>query len=179
MLDNLAGLLKQRVRELGIPFKEAVNRTIRAVRITTNRRVVARSLPVQHVMARLHTWLALPHVHVVQPSITHSVGPRAELERLGTAGNLTRMPTWPSSQWSRHILSSTDTDFVPFFRLRWVNHASICGRCSSRSALLATRKSAGAGAAVTTAGSVTHMTLNRREETRIVRAGNNQGGDHA
>jgi hypothetical protein len=30
-LDNdLAGLLKQRAQELGIPFKEAVNRTIRA-----------------------------------------------------------------------------------------------------------------------------------------------------
>ena len=28
--DDLAGLLKQRARELGIPFKEAVNRTIRA-----------------------------------------------------------------------------------------------------------------------------------------------------
>ena len=27
---DLAGLLKQRARELGIPFKEAVNRTIRA-----------------------------------------------------------------------------------------------------------------------------------------------------
>ncbi len=28
--DDLAGLLKQRTRELGIPFKEVVNRTLRA-----------------------------------------------------------------------------------------------------------------------------------------------------
>lgn len=28
--DDLAGLLKQRARELGIPFKEAVNRSLRA-----------------------------------------------------------------------------------------------------------------------------------------------------
>ena len=28
--DDLAGLLRKRARELGIPFKEAVNRTIRA-----------------------------------------------------------------------------------------------------------------------------------------------------
>ena len=28
--DDLAGLLKQRARELGVPFKDAVNRTIRA-----------------------------------------------------------------------------------------------------------------------------------------------------
>jgi hypothetical protein len=28
--DDLAGLLKQRARKLGVPFREAVNRTIRA-----------------------------------------------------------------------------------------------------------------------------------------------------
>jgi hypothetical protein len=28
--DDLAGLLKERAREMGVPFKEAVNRTIRA-----------------------------------------------------------------------------------------------------------------------------------------------------
>jgi hypothetical protein len=28
--DDLAGLLKQRARELGVPFKEVVNRTLRA-----------------------------------------------------------------------------------------------------------------------------------------------------
>lgn len=28
--DDLAGLLKQRARELGVPFKETVNRTLRA-----------------------------------------------------------------------------------------------------------------------------------------------------
>jgi hypothetical protein len=28
--DDLAGLLKRRARELGVPFKEAVNRTIRS-----------------------------------------------------------------------------------------------------------------------------------------------------
>jgi hypothetical protein len=28
--DDLAGLLKQRAHELGVPFKEAVNRTLRA-----------------------------------------------------------------------------------------------------------------------------------------------------
>jgi hypothetical protein len=28
--DDLAGLLKRRAREMGVPFKEAVNRTIRA-----------------------------------------------------------------------------------------------------------------------------------------------------
>ena len=56
------------------------------VRITTNRRVVARPLPVQRVMEQLEAWLALPHVHIAQPSNTHFARLRAELERLGTAG---------------------------------------------------------------------------------------------
>ena len=59
------------------------------VRITTNRRVVARPLLVEDVMERLDAWLALPHVHIAQPSGSHFARLRAELERLGTAGNLT------------------------------------------------------------------------------------------
>jgi hypothetical protein len=73
------------------------------VRITTNRRVVERPLPVQSVMEQLQAWLALPHVHVAQPSNTHFARLRAELERLGTAGNLTTVPIWPSSRWSAGI----------------------------------------------------------------------------
>jgi toxin-antitoxin system PIN domain toxin len=41
------------------------------VRITTNRKIVARPLAVGEVMARLQAWLELPHVHVVQPSDAH------------------------------------------------------------------------------------------------------------
>ena len=37
------------------------------VLITTNRRVVARPLPVHSVMEQLQAWLALPHVHIAQP----------------------------------------------------------------------------------------------------------------
>jgi toxin-antitoxin system PIN domain toxin len=59
------------------------------VRITTNRKVVARPLPVQDVMRRLQDWLALPHFHVAQPSESHFARLRGQLERLGTAGNLT------------------------------------------------------------------------------------------
>ena len=66
------------------------------VRITTNRKVVARPLPIQDVMKRLQLWLALPHVHIAQPSDSHFAKLRAELERLGTAGNL----TVPDSTWN-------------------------------------------------------------------------------
>ena len=41
------------------------------------------------VMARIASWLDLQHVHLVQPSERHFAHLRAELERLGTAGNLT------------------------------------------------------------------------------------------
>ena len=46
--DDLAGLLKRRAHELDIPFKEVVNRTIRAglgAAATTERRPVPRTIP--------------------------------------------------------------------------------------------------------------------------------------
>ena len=55
------------------------------VRITTNRRIVARPLGVGEVMTRLQAWLELPHVHVVQPSDAHFSRLRGVLERLGIA----------------------------------------------------------------------------------------------
>src|SRR3984885_13262758 len=59
------------------------------VRITTNRTVVARPLPIQDVMERLQAWLSLPHIHVAQPSESPFARLREQLVRLGTAGNLT------------------------------------------------------------------------------------------
>jgi toxin-antitoxin system PIN domain toxin len=92
------------------------------VRIATNRRIVARPLPVQDVMQRIYDWLALAHVHLVQPSGTHFVRLRSELERLGTAGNLTTDAHLAVLAMERgYILYSTDTDFARFSGLRWVN----------------------------------------------------------
>jgi predicted nucleic acid-binding protein len=62
------------------------------VRITTNRKIVARPLPVADVMARVASWLELPHVHFAQPSDTHFARLRTALE-----------------------------DFARFAGLRWVN----------------------------------------------------------
>lgn len=143
--DDLAGLLKRRARELGVPFKEAVNRTIRAglgeiarpgtegvglawsrllgfIRVTTNRRVVARPLAVRDVMGRLQSWLDLPHVHVAHPSETHFGRLRSELERLGTTANLTTDAHLAVLAMERgYVLYTTDTDFARFRGLRWVN----------------------------------------------------------
>jgi toxin-antitoxin system PIN domain toxin len=74
------------------------------IRITTNRRIMLRPLPVADVMTRIANWFELPHIHIPQPSPSHFVGLRSVLERLGTAAN----PT-------------TDADFARFPGLRWVN----------------------------------------------------------
>jgi toxin-antitoxin system PIN domain toxin len=92
------------------------------VRITTNRRIVARPLSVAAVMARIDAWLALPHFHIAHPSEGHFARRRAMLERLGTAGNLTTDAHLAVLAIERgYVLHSTDADFARFAGLRWVN----------------------------------------------------------
>ena len=92
------------------------------VRITTNRKIVARPLPTADVMERIHSWLELPHVHIAQPSDSHFSRLRSELERLGTAGNLTTDAHLAVLAMERgYVLYSTDADFGRFAGLRWIN----------------------------------------------------------
>ena len=92
------------------------------IRITTNRRIVARPLRVAEVTGRIRGWLELPHVHVVQPSETHFARLGAVLEQFGTAGNLTTDAHLAVLAMERgYVLCSTDTDFARFAGLRWVN----------------------------------------------------------
>jgi toxin-antitoxin system PIN domain toxin len=92
------------------------------VRITTNRRIVARPLTVDEVMARVATWLELPHVHIAQPSDAHFARLRAVLERVGVAGNLTTDAHLAVLAMERgYVLYSTDADFARFSGLRWIN----------------------------------------------------------
>ncbi|HEX4160318.1 MAG TPA: PIN domain-containing protein [Rhizomicrobium sp.] len=84
--------------------------------------MVARPLAVRDVMERLEAWLALPQVHIAQPSDMHFARLRAELERLGTAGNLTTDAHLAVLAMERgYVLYSTDTDFARFKELRWIN----------------------------------------------------------
>jgi uncharacterized protein len=92
------------------------------VRIVTNQRIVSRPQPVGAIFARIDQWLALPHVHWVEPSKTHFDTLRAELERLGTAGNLTTDAHLAVLAMERgYTLYSTDVDFARFKGLRWIN----------------------------------------------------------
>jgi len=92
------------------------------IRLTTNRKIVARPLAVRDIMLRIASWLDLPHVHMAQPSDAHFAGLRAELERLGTAGNLTTDAHLAVLAIERgYVLYTTDADFARFPGLRWVN----------------------------------------------------------
>jgi toxin-antitoxin system PIN domain toxin len=106
------------VEGVGLPWATMLG----FVRITTNRKVVARPLPVNDVMQRLQDWLALPHVHVAHPSESHFARLRAQLERLGTAANLTTDAHLAVLAMERgYVLYSTDSDFARFPGLRWAN----------------------------------------------------------
>jgi toxin-antitoxin system PIN domain toxin len=92
------------------------------IRLTTNRRVVSEPLPVREVTTQVASWLELPHVHLALPSDTHFSRLRTELERLGTAGNLTTDAHLAVLAMERgYVLFTTDADFARFPGLRWVN----------------------------------------------------------
>ncbi len=95
------------------------------VRVATHRKILLRPLPVDEVMARIESWLNLPHVHIPHPSDRHFAELRESLARLGTAGNLTTNAHLATLARQRgYVLYSTDTDFARFPGLRWVNPLS-------------------------------------------------------
>ena len=66
--------------------------------------------------------LALPHVHIPVPAEGHFSRLRANLENLGTAGNLTTDAHLATLAMERgYTLCSTDTDFARFPGLKWRN----------------------------------------------------------
>ena len=92
------------------------------IRVTTNRRILVRPLPVGDVLSRIESWLALPHVHIPHPSDRHFMALRAKLEHLGTAANLTTDAHLATLAAERgYVLYSTDNDFARFPGLRWVD----------------------------------------------------------
>lgn len=92
------------------------------VRISTHRKVLLRPLPVHHVLARIESWLRLPHVHIPHPSDRHFAGLQEALQGLGTAGNLTTDAHLATLARQRgYVLYTTDADFSRFSGLRWVN----------------------------------------------------------
>jgi toxin-antitoxin system PIN domain toxin len=92
------------------------------IRITTHRTILLRPLPIDDVMGRLSSWLAMPHVHIPHPSDRHFEGLRQAFEVVGIGGNLTTDAHLATLAIQRgYILYSTDTDFARFPGLRWSN----------------------------------------------------------
>lgn len=92
------------------------------IRITTNRRIFARPFAVDEAARSVAAWLEQPHIHIAEPSGRHFERLRAELERLGTAGDLTTDAHLAVLAMERgYVLYSTDTDFARFKGLKWIN----------------------------------------------------------
>ena len=92
------------------------------LRITTHRGVLGNPMTPADACSRIEEWLALPHVHIPVPAEGHFSRLRANLENLGTAGNLTTDAHLATLAMERgYTLCSTDTDFARFPGLKWRN----------------------------------------------------------
>jgi len=92
------------------------------IRISTTMRTAARPLPVREACDHVRSWMARPHVSIVEPGSRHAEVMFGLLERLGTAGNLTTDAHLAALAIEYQAeLHSTDADFSRFPGLRWRN----------------------------------------------------------
>jgi len=92
------------------------------LRLTTNRRIVARPLTAQQAMLVVDGWLARPMVIVLHPRDEHWRILRELLGASGTAANLTTDAHLAALAIEHDAeLCSADGDFSRFARLRWMN----------------------------------------------------------
>jgi toxin-antitoxin system PIN domain toxin len=92
------------------------------VRITTHPKIFKNPLPVAEALARVEEWLTLPQVQVVHPPQSHFQTWSAQLNQLGTAGNLTTDAHLAALAIERGFtLHTTDADFTRFPGLKWKN----------------------------------------------------------
>lgn len=90
------------------------------LRLTTNPRVMPRSISVDQAIAIVDSWLELPTVRLVQPGTDHWGILQELLCDLGTGANLTT-DAHLAALTIEHgaCLCSTDNDFGRFKSLRW------------------------------------------------------------
>ncbi|MYE25470.1 MAG: type II toxin-antitoxin system VapC family toxin [Gammaproteobacteria bacterium] len=97
------------------------------VRIMSNRRVLARPMPLDEAVGHCRAWLGVPNVSIVLP------GPR----HLDILGSLLAGPVGSNLVTDAHLaalaiehqaeLQSNDTDFGRFSGLRWRNPVAVVG----------------------------------------------------
>lgn len=90
--------------------------------ISTHRGILRNPMTPADVCSRIEEWLSLPHVHIPIPAEGHFGRLRANLEQLGTAGNLTTDAHLATLAMERgYTLCTTDADFGRFRGLKWMN----------------------------------------------------------
>lgn len=95
------------------------------VRLASNRRVLDRPMLVSDALAYVEGWLALPHVHFVQPGPRHLEIAFRLLRQTGAAANLTTDAQIAALAIEHQgEVHSNDSDFGRFPQLRWVNPIS-------------------------------------------------------
>lgn len=108
-------------RPIGLPWAA----TLGFIRITTNRSILARPLPVRDALNIVRSWLEQPSVQVLVPGEGHGEIVFRLLEEIGIAGNLTTDAHLAALAIEYQAeIASTDTDFARFPGLRWFNPLS-------------------------------------------------------
>ena len=92
------------------------------IRICTLSKLHARPMTLAQAVKIVTEWLALSHVHLLDPAPGHFERLGEMLRHLGTAGNLTTDAHLATLATERgYILHTTDADFTRFPALHWVN----------------------------------------------------------
>lgn len=105
-------------RVVGIPWAVALG----FVRLTTNPRVFADPLSVDEATAHVESWLDRQVVRIVHPGPRHAALVFGFLRENGAGGNLTTDAHIAAlAIASRAVVHTTDTDFLRFSGVEWVN----------------------------------------------------------
>jgi toxin-antitoxin system PIN domain toxin len=92
------------------------------LRVTTNPRIFTHPLATADAIAIVDSWLARANVVAQPPGAEHWRELRAQIEKTGTAGNLTTDAHLAAIAIEHGAeLCSTDADFGRFSNLRWSN----------------------------------------------------------
>ncbi len=92
------------------------------VRILGNSRIYQRPTPPDVLLGQIEKWLALPHIHSVDPATSHLNTLRRLLKVTGVAGSLSSDAHLAAIAIDRNItLYSNDSDFGRFPGLSWIN----------------------------------------------------------